>query len=161
MEQVLAPNFKFKTKQNDDDIETKPGEIKIRGFKEQISTRVKDIIESDLNDLKATILQDDTILKALPGNIEPEVINTVMIPKIIQIKYPDLTNDEIEELRQYVVVDSVIKNISEIKDTGDQRFIRIAAQFINIEDLHIDLIDRINPFKSLRNPLQVSNSAGP
>ncbi len=56
MEQVLAPNFKFKTKQSEED-QAQPGEIKIRGFKEPSSKRVKDIIESDLNDLKANILQ--------------------------------------------------------------------------------------------------------
>ena len=147
MEQVLAPSFKFKTKHSeDDDSKPEPGEINIRGFKEPSSVRVKEIIESDLNDLKARILQDDTIIKALPGNVDPEVINKVMIPKIIQIKYPDLTDDEIEQLRQDVVVDSVVKN-SEIKNTGDLRFIRMAAQFINIDDLHIDLIDKINPFQ--------------
>jgi superfamily II DNA or RNA helicase len=145
MEQVLAPNFRFKTKLSDDD-RAEPGEIKIRGFKMPSSKRVKDIIESDLNDLKATILQDDTMLKAIPGNVDPEVINKVLIPKIIQIKYPDLSVEEIEEIRQYVVVDSVIKG-GEIKEVGDKRFIRMADQFINIDDLHIDLIDRINPFQ--------------
>jgi hypothetical protein len=145
MEQVLAPNFKFKTKLNDDD-KAKPGEIKIRGLKEPSSKRVKDIIESDLNDLKATILQDNTMLKAMPGNLDPEVINKVLIPKIIQIKYPDLTEEEVEELRQHVVVDSVIKN-GEIKEIGDKRFIRMADSFVNIDDLHIDLIDRVNPFQ--------------
>lgn len=47
MEQVLAPNFKFKTKLSDDD-KAEPGEIKIRGFKMPSSKRVKDIIESVL-----------------------------------------------------------------------------------------------------------------
>jgi superfamily II DNA or RNA helicase len=145
MEQVLAPNFKFKTKLSDED-KAEPGEIKIRGFKTPSSKRVNDIIESDLNDLKATILQDDTMLKAMPGNLDPEVINKVLIPKIIQVKYPDLTEEEIEEIRQYVVVDSVVKN-GEIKEVGDKRFIRMADQFVNIDDLHIDLIDRINPFQ--------------
>ncbi len=145
MEQVLAPNFKFKTKLSDED-KAEPGEIKIRGFKMPSSKRVKDIIESDLNDLKATILQDDTMLKAMPGNVDPEVINKVLIPKIIQIKYPELSVDEIEEIRQHVVVDSVVKN-GEIKEVGDKRFIRMAGQFVNIDDLHIDLIDRINPFQ--------------
>lgn len=145
MEQVIAPNFKFKTKLSIDD-EVKPGEIKIRGLKEPSSNRVKDIIESDLNDLKASILQDDKMLKAIPGNVDPEVINKVLIPKIIQIKYPDLSEDEVEELRQYIVVDSVIKG-GEIKKTGDKRFIRMAGQFVNIDDLDIDLIDSINPFQ--------------
>lgn len=145
MEQVLAPNFKFRTKINDDD-EHEVGEIKIRGFKQPSSKRVKDIIESDLNDLKATILQDDEMIKALPGNVDPEVINKVMIPKIIQRKYPDLSQEELEEVRQYVVVDSAIKN-GEIKESGDKKFVRMAGTFVNIDDLHIDLIDRINPFQ--------------
>jgi hypothetical protein len=145
MEQVLAPNFSFKTKKSDDE-EQEPGTIAIKGFMEPSTTRVRQIIESDLNDLKAIILQDDTMVKALPGNVDPEVINKVMIPKIIKIKYPDLTDAEIEEVRQHVVVDSVIKS-SEIKETGDRRFIRMAGQFVNIDDLHIDLIDSINPFQ--------------
>ncbi len=208
MEQVMAPNFKFKSKLGDDDKAEK-GEIKIRGFKTPSSKRVRDIIDSDLNDLKATILQDDTMLKAIPGQIDPEVINRVLIPKIIQTKYPNLTEDEVEEVRQYVVLDSVIKNnlmidVDALKQairkdeqyvqaTGDgndkvptdlipkivrtlypdlsdddvqnfsnmvandgggndgykadQRFIRMAGQFVNIDDLHIDLIDTINPFQ--------------
>lgn len=145
MEQVLAPNFKFKSKYSDDDC-SQNGEIKIRGFKEPSSKRVKDIIEGDLNDLKATILQDDTIIKALPGNVEPEVINKVMIPKIIKIRYPELNDQEIEEVRQHIVVDSIIKN-GEVKEIGDKKFIHMADQFINIDDLHIDLIDQINPFQ--------------
>ncbi|MYM40164.1 DEAD/DEAH box helicase [Duganella qianjiadongensis] len=145
MEQVLAPNFKFKTKVNDDDKSTDT-EIKVRGLKEPSSKRVKDIIESDLNDLKAAILSDDKLIKALPGNVDPEVINKVMIPKIIKIKYPELSDAEVEEVRQHVVVDSVIKN-GEIKQEGDKRFVRMADKFINIDDLHIDLIDRVNPFQ--------------
>lgn len=145
MEQVLAPNFKFKTKLSDDD-KAEPGEIKIKGFKTPSSKRVKAIVDSDLNDLKATILQDNTILKAIPGNVDPEVINKVLIPKIIQTKYPELSEEEVEEVRQYVVVDSVVKN-GEIKEVGDKRFIKMAGQFINIDELHIDLIDQINPFQ--------------
>lgn len=146
MEQVLAPNFKFKTRRFDDE-EQEEGTIKIRGFKEPSSQRVKEIVESDLNDLKAAILQDDKILQALPGEfIDPEVINKVMIPKIIQTKYPDLSDEEVEQIRQHVVADSVIKN-GEIKDVGDKRFVRMAGKFVNIEELHIDLIDRVNPFQ--------------
>ena len=158
MEQVLAPNFKFKTKIDNEDEDVKSGEIRIRGFKEPSSKRVKDIVESDLNDLKATILQDDTMLKAMPGNIDPEVINKVLIPKIIRVKYPELSDEEIEEIRQYVVVDSVVKN-GEIKEVGDQRFIRMADKFINIEDIHIDLIDTINPFQKAFEILSKSVTA--
>ncbi len=84
MEQVLAPNFKFKTRHFDDEEENEPGTLKIRGFKEPSSQRVKDIVKSDLNDLKATILQDSKMLQALPGEfIDPEVINKVTVSAII------------------------------------------------------------------------------
>jgi hypothetical protein len=145
MEQVLAPSFTFKTKLSDED-KAGPGEIKVRGLKTPSSQRVRDIIESDLNDLKANILQDNTMQRAIPGNLDPEVINKVLIPKIIKVKYPELSEEEVEEVRQHVVLDSVVK-FGEIKEVGDQRFIRMAGQFVNIEDLHIDLIDRINPFQ--------------
>ncbi len=145
MEQVLAPTFQFKTKLSDED-RAEAGEIKIKGFKAPSTQKVKDIIESDLNDLKATILQDNDMLKAMPGNVDAEVINRVLIPKIIQTKYPELTEAEVEEVRQYVVIDSVIRS-GEIMEQGDQRFIRMAGQFVNIDDLHIDLIDQVNPFQ--------------
>lgn len=150
MEQVLAPNFKFKLKEDDNDDEEDNDKdentIKIRGFKLPTSQRAKDIIESDLNDLKARILQDDKMLKAMPGNVDPEVINTVLIPKIIREVYPDLSEDDVEAVRQHVVVDSVIKN-SIIEEQGGKKFVRMANSFVNIDDIHIDLIDQINPFQ--------------
>lgn len=148
MEQVLAPNFKFKLKKDEDEEDDSDDEntIKIRGFKLPTSKRAKDIIETDLNDLKAKLLQNPQMLKAMPGNIEPEVINTVLIPKIIREIYPDLSDEDVEAVRQHVVVDSVIKN-STIEEQGDKKFIRMAGSFVNIDDIHIDLIDTINPFQ--------------
>ena len=149
MEQVLAPNFKFKLKDdNDDDAEEDKDEntIRIRGFKLPTSQRAKDIIESDLNDLKARILQDNKMLKAMPGNVEAEVINTVLIPKIIREVYPDLNEADVEAVRQHVVADSVIKN-SVIEEQGGKKFVRMAGSFVTIDDIHIDLIDQINPFQ--------------
>ncbi|HIO96550.1 MAG TPA: ATP-dependent helicase, partial [Leucothrix sp.] len=146
MEQVLAPNFIFKTRKFPDE-ENEAGTIKIGGFKEPKTDRVKQIVENDLNDLKARILQDEQLLKALPSDvIDPEVINKVLIPKIIQKAYPDLNEEELEVIRQHVVVDSAIKN-GEVKEVGDKKFIRMAGKFVNIDDLHIDLIDKVNPFQ--------------
>lgn len=152
MEQVLAPNFNFKLKSEDeneaenDKKNDDENTIRVRGFKTPTSQRAKDIIEQDLNDLKAKILQDDTMLKAMPGNVEPEVINKVLIPKIIKEIYPDLNDEEVEAVRQHVVIDSVVKN-GEIVEQGDKKFIRMANSFVNIDDIHIDLIDQINPFQ--------------
>jgi len=84
--------------------------------------------------------------KAMPGQIEPEVINKVLIPKIISTRYPELTDTEVEEVRQHVVVDSVIKN-SSIQEVGNKKFITMGNKFVDIQDLNIDLIDQINPFQ--------------
>jgi len=158
MEQVLAPNWKFKTKVSDDD-KAQPGEIKIRGLKEPSSQRVKDIVAEDITDLKAAIFQDKIMLKAMPdASIDPEVINKVLIPKVIRTKYPDLTDEQVEEVRQHIVIDSVIKN-GTIKQVADKRFIRMAGSFVDIDDIHIDLIDRVNPFQEAFEVLSKSVTA--
>jgi len=145
MEQVLAPNFKFRTKRGADD-HPQVGELKIGGFKEPSTDRVRHIVEADLNDLKAQILQDQQMLRAMPGNVDPEVMNKILIPEIIRTRYPDISEDEVEEVRQHVVTDSVVKN-GEVKEVGDKRFVLMAGKFVNIEELHIDLIDTVNPFQ--------------
>ena len=145
MEQVLAQNVEFKTKRPGDEAQA-PGTIKIHGFKEPSSERVKQIVETDLNDLKANILQDDTFARAAAGHVDPETTNKVLIPKIIRDRYPDLNDEQVEELRQQVVVDSVIKN-GEVREVGDKRFVKMAEKFVNIDDISINLIDSVNPFQ--------------
>ena len=145
MEQVLAPNFNFKTRRADDDFND--GEtIKITDFKEASTKKVKQILEDDLHDLKAQILQDTQMQRAMSGSIEPEVINQSIIPKIIMTKYPDLSKEEVEEVRQSIVADSAIKN-GEVKVVGDKQFVRMAGKFVNIEELDMELIDSVNPFQ--------------
>jgi len=145
MEQVLAPNFTFKTKTGNDDVPP-PGELRIKGFKEPSTDRVKQIVATDLNDLKATILQDDTFVKAAAGNLDAEVTNKVLIPKIIRERYPDLNETQVEELRQQVVVDSVIKN-GEAREVGGSKKFILNNRFFDVDDLDINLIDKVNPFQ--------------
>ena len=145
MEQVLAQNFDFKTKRGNDD-HANPGEMKISGFREPSTDRVRQIVSSDLNDLKATILQDDTFARAAAGGVDPATTNKILIPKIIRERYPDLSDAELEEVRQRVVVDSVIKT-GEVREVGDKRFIKLTHSFVDIDELHINLIDAVNPFQ--------------
>jgi len=144
MEQVLAPVIKFKPK-GEDDGDTPPGTVRVKGLKGPTSDRVKNILENDINDLKASILADPGVTKAVSGSVDPEVLNKVMIPKIIETKYPDLTDEEREQVRQHVVVDALLRG--GVEEVGDKRFIRMAGSFVNIDDLSIDLIDQINPFQ--------------
>lgn len=147
MEQVLAPNFNFKPKNPEED-ESDDGSrtIRIGGLREPSTQRVKDIVESDLIELKASILQDPDVVKSVNGAITPEVVNKVLIPKVILTKYPDLSNDEMEEVRQHLMADMVTRHAT-VTQVGDRRFIDMSGKFINIEELNIDLIDSINPFQ--------------
>lgn len=147
MEQVLAPNFNFKPKKPDED-ESGDDErtIRVGGLREPSTQRVKNIVNSDLAELKASILQDPDVVKSVNGAIDPEVVNKVLIPKIILTKYPDLSKDEVEEVRQHLVTDLVTRHAT-VTQVGDRRFIDMSGKFINIEELNIDLIDAINPFQ--------------
>lgn len=146
MEQVLTPDFKFKRKKGDDEKSSMAGELFVKGLKEPSTENVKKIIENDINDLKAKIMQDAQVQKTFTGEVDPKVLNKVLIPKVIQKVYPNLSDDEIEEVRQHVVLDTVMKG-AQSEVVGSKEFIRMADKFINIEDLDINLIDSINPFQ--------------
>lgn len=191
MEQVLAPNFKFKAKDGGDEIDGSPKEINIvydghpgetvitiKGFAEPTTERAKQIIETDLDDLTAAIFQDVSVLRAAmsPDEYAPEVVSEVYVPRVIQKKYPDLTDQELEEVRQAVVANGVFKSPQvEIggagagggdghagpgpDDKGDSRFVRMAERFVNIDELTIDMIDQINPFQRAYEILSKSVTA--
>lgn len=69
-----------------------------------------------------------------------------MIPKIIMTKYPHLSEDEVEEVREHLIADMVIRG-SNVKVDGNRRFIDMSDKFVNLDELNIDLIDSINPFQ--------------
>lgn len=161
MEQVLAPNFKFKTRPTDDEIDgtskivdidytNSEATIAIKGFAEPSTPRVRQILESDLVDLTASVMQDERVLRAAmnPEEIPPEVVTQVYIPKVIETKYPDLTPQEVEEVRQHVVANAAFKATSSggLPELNNN-LIKMADKFINVRDLDIDLIDSINPFQ--------------
>lgn len=145
MEQVLTPDFKFKRRRSEGE-QSSAGEMFVKGLKEPSTESVRKIIENDINDLKAKVFQDPQVQKTFTGDVEPEVLNKVLIPKVIQKTYPNLSDNEIEEVRQHIVLDTVMKG-SKSEVVGNKEFIRMADKFINIEDLDINLIDSINPFQ--------------
>jgi len=147
MEQVIAPNFNFRSKSGtDDQVSDTSNTIRIQGLREPSTQRVRNIIESDLTEIKASVLQDPDMVKAMSGVVGTDIINKVLIPKIVMTKYPDLNAEEVEEVREYLVADMVIRH-AEKSTEGDRRFIKITDKFINIEELNIDLIDSVNPFQ--------------
>ncbi len=142
MEQVLAPNFDFKSKKDGSEKT-----IAIKGYQKTKSSKVQNIIDTDLTDLKASILQHPEIIHALPGKVDPEIINKVLIPKVVKLKYPDLSADEANDVSQYIVIDSVLKH-SQVEQKGNKKFIKLANDFINIDEIDLDLINTINPFQN-------------
>ena len=146
MESVLAPNFKFKRKDREDQ-KSYGAEMFVKGLKEPSTQRTKDIIENDLNDLRASILQEPRIQTAIAAGTDAEVINKQMIPAIIKQIYPDLSGDEVEEVRQQFISQSVVQSAERKEGVGQTDFLKMADKFVNIDDLSIDLIDQINPFQ--------------
>ena len=161
MEQVLAPNFKFKTRATDDNIDggakivdidytNSETTVAIRGFAEPSTPRVRQILQSDLVDLTASVMQDERVLRAAmnPDEIPAEVVTQVYVPKVIETKYPELTPQEVEEVRQHVVANAAFKASSNggLPELNNN-LIKMADKFINVKDLDIDLIDSINPFQ--------------
>ena len=90
-------------------------------------------------------LSVNNMLKAITASL---LMEQVLAPnfKFKLKKDEDDDDDDVEAVRQHVVVDSVIKN-STIEEQGDKKFIRMAGSFVNIDDIHIDLIDQVNPFQ--------------
>ena len=148
MEQVLAPSWKFRTKKSEpgEVDENDPNTLSVEGLKKPSTAKVQQIVDEDLNDLKASILQDQKVQTAMTGVVDAETMNTVLIPKVIREKYPELSDDEVTEVMEHTVLSAIVgtPNIM-VKD--DKRFIKMADSFINLDDLHIDLIGQVNPFQ--------------
>ena len=165
MEQVMAPSWKFKTvKDENEPSEDLAHTIVVEGLKPLSSVKTKTIVESQLDDLKAAVLQHEMTVKALSGSTTAETITQHIIPKIIRERYPDLTDEEVEEVRQRLLLDTIVKGNDIVNEKGEpissipsgdddeeksegNRLIKIANRFINIDQLSINLIDTINPFQ--------------
>jgi hypothetical protein len=169
MEQVMAPNWRFKTAKDEDDDDDDPmvNTIVVEGLKPLSTEKTKTIIEQQLDDLQAAVLQNELMLRAITGSTTAESITKVIVPKVIKTRYPDLTDEEVEEVRQHFLLNTLIKgnNITDqngepvdvtpgkIQPKGENqtsegnRLIKLSNKFINIDKLSINLIDTINPYQ--------------
>ncbi len=178
MEQVMAPSWRFKTLKDEDDDDNRPSvrTLIVEGLKPLSSEKTKLIVQEQLDDLKAAILQDELVVRAISGSTTAETITQSLIPKVIRERYPDLTEGEVEEVRQRVLLDTMIKGNDIVDEHGNpidvsagggdddqpsegNRLIQIANRFINIDKLSINLIDTINPFQRAYEVLSKSVDA--
>lgn len=150
MEQVLTPDIKFKARLSPDDVSDSKALIFVKGLKEPSTERSKKIIEQDLPDLRASILSDDDVLKAMTVQ-DSKLINKLLIPKVIKKVYPDLEDEEIEEIREHIVADNFIKSAEfetvQSDIAGTKEFIKAGNKFVEVEKLDINLIDSVNIFQ--------------
>lgn len=151
MEQVMTPRWNFKTKRDENDIDRakeKDGEHSI--FVEGLpipTERAQYIIDNDIDTLIASTLSDNKIREAIIGTETAEIITQLFIPKVIKEKYPELTEEETDQVAKHAILAIATQGEEIITDDSGNRFIRLANKFININDLSINLIDSINPFQ--------------
>ena len=153
MEQVMAPRWTFKTKRDDSEEETDNN--KQRDQKHTIEVkdmptpteRAQAIIDNDLDTLIATTLSDKRIREAIVGTETTELITQVFIPKVIKEKYPELTDEETDQVAKHAILTIATQGQEITTDDSGNKFIRLANKFVNLDDLSINLIDSINPFQ--------------
>jgi superfamily II DNA or RNA helicase len=188
MEQILEPRLNFRSPQpkndSDEDINNgefdsdfdkeqaelkkkevekkKAGTVEIKGFSEPSTDRVRKIIQEDMTELQAAVLQDNIMQKAMAGSIDAEVANTVYLPKIIEEKFKglDLTEQEIKEICQHFIAEALIKpsRIEEKKNSDGtvSRFIIMANTQFDLDNLSIDLIETCNIYENAFDVLSKS-----
>ena len=168
MEQVMAPSWNFKTymdEDEDDDSGNTANTVVIEGLKPLTSAKARQIVEQQLDDLKADVLNNEMIVKAISGSTTAETINNVLIPKVIRERYPDLDEEEVEMVREHFVADTLFKGSEVIMDECSEsesegnRLIKLSNRFVNIDKLSINLIDSINPFQRAYEVLSKSVDA--
>ncbi|MAM39396.1 MAG: DEAD/DEAH box helicase [Erythrobacter sp.] len=179
MEQVLAPRFDFTPKDAGPKLGFDYGEdgyregelnvgvnaqgqmhFEIKGLKLPTSIEATRICREDLNEVIASFVQDKAVLER--GMFDPEVVpeelTQLKMGKIIREKYPELSEEDQEAVRQHAVAAMTLTQqakaaISGAGVDGDLKantaFIDGVRKFaLSVTDLDIDLIDRVNPFSA-------------
>jgi superfamily II DNA or RNA helicase len=134
-------------------------EIEIKGLVTPKSQEAKRICQQDLNEVIATFVQDKTTIERglFDPELIPEELTQLRMGKIIKDKYPELDEEDQEAVRQHAVAALNITQTAKAIATGgagggDENSPNTALldgvrKFaMDVRDLDIDLIDRINPF---------------
>ena len=140
-------------------------QIEIAGLAEPKSEEAQKIVKDDLNDLVAAFTQDTRTVERgiFDTEVVPEEITQVAMGKIVATKYPDLPDEDQEAIRQHAVaavnMTQQVKKVineqgqNESIDVGDGEpssntaFVDGVRQFVmDVTNLDVDFIDRINPF---------------
>lgn len=138
--------------------ETGQFQIEIKGLSKPKSNDAQRICQQDLNEVIAAFVQDKTALERglFDEEMVPEELTQVRMGKIVKDKYPELDEEDLEAVRQHAVAAlNLTQKAKEIVNAGDgdlgasgnTALIEGVRKFaMDVRDLDIDLIDRINPF---------------
>ncbi len=130
-------------------------QIEIKGLAEPKSEEATRICQEDLNEVITAFVQDKTSIERglFDEELVSEELTVVRMGKIIKDKYPELDEEDGEAVRQHAVaalnLTQKAKEIAldEDKAKGNTALIDGVRKFaMDVRDLDIDLIDRINPF---------------
>ena len=131
-------------------------QIEIKGIAEPKSKEAARICQEDLNEVIAAFVQDKpTIERGLfDEELVPEELTQVRMGKIIKDKYPELDAEDQEAVRQHAIAalnltQQAKRLITEGESDGSPNTALIdgVRRFaMDVRELDIDLIDRINPF---------------
>ena len=155
MEQVMAPKWNFKTSVDEEDDATidKRRQVVVEGLKPFKTPEGKQIWEENLDDLKAIVLQDERVKVSIESE-SPEYIHNILLPKIVEERYPQLPEEDREAISQRLSLDFVLRSVDPTPVTEDDdektegsRLVKIANTFINLDNLDINLIKTVNPFQ--------------
>ena len=177
MEQVLAPKFNFTPKNTTSgpvdgfdygeggydskkqnvgfNQQTGQFQIEIKGLAEPQTKEAARICQEDLNEVIAAFVQDKTALErgVFDSELVPEELTQVRMGKIVKDKYPELTEEDQEAVRQHAIAAmNLTQQAKKILNDGSANggntaLIDGVRRFaLNVTELDIDLIDRINPF---------------
>ena len=132
-------------------------QIEIKGLAEPKSKEAARICQEDLNEVIATFIQDKTAIERglFDEELVPEELTQVRLGKIIKDRYPDLDAEDQEAVRQHAVAALTLTQQAKQLATGGESdeaapntaLIEGVRRFaMDVRELDIDLIDRINPF---------------
>ena len=133
-------------------------QIEIKGLVEPKSKEARRICQEDLNEVITAFVQDkNTIERGLfDEDLVPEELTQVRMGKIVGAKFPELDAQDQEAVRQHAVAAlNLTQKAKEIALTGGEgvdangntALIDGVRKFaMDVRELDIDLIDRINPF---------------
>jgi superfamily II DNA or RNA helicase len=139
--------------------ETGRFQIEIKGLAEPKSKEAARICQEDLNEVIAAFVQDKTAIERglFDEELVPEELTQVRMGKIIKDKYPELDEEDQEAVRQHAVaalnLTQQAKQVAlgggggDTEPSANTALIDGVRKFaMDVRELDIDLIDRINPF---------------